>query len=104
MTYHGRAVETPAIVAQLADILRTQWDPEGILRDAAGGAVAFYDEQALIVAGMLSAAGRDLDVQRYLRQVEQRLVVTTIHPVDARHAIAVMLWQTVRADEAPSRV
>ena len=102
MTYHGRAVETPKIVARIAMILRTHWDPNGALRSAASATDAFYDDQATIVAGMLSAAARDVDIQRYLRQLEQQHLSRTLHPAEARHAIAVTLWQAARADEGSS--
>ena len=50
----------------------------------------------MIIAGMLSADARDLEVQRYLRQIEQRALPTTLHPIESRHAIAVALWQAAR--------
>lgn len=102
MTYHGRAVENPEIIAGIARILRTQWDPGGVVRRAASAGAAYYDEHAFIIAGMLSAAARDVDVQRYLRQIEQQHLSETLHPAEVRHGIAVALWRAARAGEDPS--
>ncbi len=36
------------------------------------------------------------EVQRYLRQLEQKVLPVTLHSVEARHAIAVALWRVAR--------
>src|SRR5262249_26855216 len=66
MTFIGRAVEDPAIIARIITLLETQWDPGGVVRAALGGSDAFYRDHAVVVAGMLSADARDTEVQRYL--------------------------------------
>ena len=96
MTYFGRAVEDPVIVARIAEILRDQWDPSGVVRGALHGGDDFYRDQAVVVAGMLSADARETEVQRYLRQLEQQAGPTTLHPAEARHAIAVAAWRAAR--------
>lgn len=96
MTYFGRAVEDPAIVARIAEILEQQWDPGSVVRNALDGGSDFYREQAVIVAGMLSADARETEVQRYLRQLEQQALPATLHSADARHAIAVATWRAAR--------
>ena len=45
---------------------------------------------------MLSAGARETEVQRYLRQLEQKVLPVTLHSVEARHAIAVALWRVAR--------
>jgi endonuclease III len=81
MTYFGRAVEDPAIIARIAEILEQQWDPHGVVRDGLRGEPDFYRAQATIVAGMLSADARDTEVQRYLRQLEEEALpaISDIH-------------------------
>jgi len=96
MTDYSRAVETPETVARLAEILRTQWDPDGVVRDGMHAGSEFHREQAVTIAGMLAADARDLEVQRYLRQIEQKALPTTLHPIEARHAIAAALWRAAR--------
>ena len=96
MTDYWRAVEDPGIVARIAEILERQWDPRSTVRDGLRGDADFYREQAVIVAGMLSADARETEVQRYVRQLEQRALPVTLHPFEARHAIAVALWRAAR--------
>jgi len=96
MTYFGRAVEDPAIVARIAAILETLWDPAAVVRSALKGADDFYREQAVVVAGMLSADARETEVQRHLRQLEQQAGPATVQPAEARHAIAVAAWRAAR--------
>jgi hypothetical protein len=91
-----RAVEDPMIVARIAELLRQTWDPAGVVRDALRGGDDFYHEQAVIVAAMLSADARETEVQRYLRQLEQQVGPATLHPIEARHAIAVAAWRAAR--------
>ncbi|HEX2781901.1 MAG TPA: hypothetical protein VHM30_20505, partial [Gemmatimonadaceae bacterium] len=70
------------IVARIAAILREQWDPSGVVRGALQGGDDFYRDQAVVVAGMLSADARETEVQRYLRQLEQQVGPATLHPAD----------------------
>lgn len=97
MTYFGRAVEDAGIVARIAEILERQWDPDGVVRSALHGESDFYREQAIVVAGMLSADARETEVQRYLRQLEQQAGPTTLHPAEARHEIALATWRAARS-------
>ena len=97
MTYFGRAVEDPAIIARIAEILQHQWDPNGVVRDGLRGDVDFYRSQATVVAGMLSADARETEVQRYLRQQEEEALPATLHPAEVRHAIAVAAWRAARS-------
>ena len=55
MAFVGRAVEDPEIIARLAAILASDWAPAGVVRDALHAAPTFYHDQAVVVAGMLSA-------------------------------------------------
>jgi hypothetical protein len=96
MAFADRAVEDPAIVDRIAAILAAEWDPAGIIRDALRGEPEFYREHAVLIAGMLSADAREMEVQRYLRQLEQEVGPTTLHPAEARHQIAVALWRAAR--------
>jgi hypothetical protein len=96
VTYFGRAVEDPAIIAQIAEILERQWDPNGVVRDGLQGDSDFYRAQAIVVAGMLSADARETEVQRYLRQMEEEALPATLHPAEVRHAIAVAAWRAAR--------
>jgi hypothetical protein len=96
MNYPREAVSDAAILARIADILEQRWDPSGAIRDGLSGGSAFYREQALIVAGMLAAEARATEVQRYLRQLEQRALPTTAHSMEARHEVAVALWKLAR--------
>ena len=96
MAFVGRAAEDPAIIARLASILASDWDPAGIVRAALHGGPSFYADQGLIVAAMLAADAHENEVQRYLRQLEQQAGPTTLHPADERHAIAVALWRAAR--------
>ena len=96
-TYFGRAVEDPAIIARLAELLEHRWDPAGALRSALRRGNEFYREQAVVIAGMLSADARETEVQRYLRQLEQQALPATLHPAAARHEIAVAAWRIARS-------
>lgn len=96
MAFVGRAVEDPEILARLASILASDWDPIGVVRDALQGGANFYADQALLVAGMLAADAHENEVQRYLRQLEQMVGSMTLHPAETRHAIAVALWRAAR--------
>jgi hypothetical protein len=97
VTYFGRAVEDPVIIARIVEILEQQWDPNGVIRDGLRGDADFYRSQAIVVAGMLSANARETEVQRYLRQLEQEALPATLHPAEARHAIAVAAWRAARS-------
>ena len=95
---HGRAAENPQVLTRLADILARAWDPAATVRDALRGGGGFYREQALMIAGMLAADAQATEVQRYLRQLEQQAALpATLHPNDARHAIALELWEAARS-------
>ena len=96
MAFVGRAAEDPTILARLASILASEWDPAGLVRDALQGGPTFYADQAILVAGMLAADAHENEVQRYLRQLEQQVGSSTLHPADERHAIAVALWRAAR--------
>ena len=96
MTYFGRAVEDPVIVARIAAILEEQWDLGAAVRTGLHAGNDFYREQARVVAGMLSANARETEVQRYLRQLEQQALPSTLHSNDERHAIAVAAWRAAR--------
>ena len=96
MPFVGRAVEDPDTVARIVEILEHQWDPAAMVRDALRGGSEFYREVGMVVAGMLSADARDTEVQRYLRQLEQRALPETLHSAGARHAIAVAAWRVAR--------
>ena len=96
MTQLRNALNDPILVARIAEILQIRWDPTGAVRDALGGGDSFYRDQAIVVTGMLAAEARDTEVQRYLRQVEQQALPATLHPMEARHAIAVALWRAAR--------
>ena len=96
MTQLRNALNDPEVLGRITEILRTQWDPAGAVRDALGGGESFHREQAIVVTGMLAAEARETEVQRYLRQVEQQALPATLHPMEARHAIAVALWRAAR--------
>ena len=96
MTYFGRAVEDPLIVASIAAILEQQWDLGAAVRTGLQGGRDFYRDHAMVVAGMLSANARETEVQRYLRQLEQQALPVTLHSNEARHAIAVAAWRAAR--------
>ncbi len=96
MADFGRVKDDPHTVQQLAMILKSRWDPQGTVCRGHEGGADYYHEQAVIVAGMLSAGARDTEVQRYLRQLEQQVLPVTLHSVEARHAIAVALWRAAR--------
>lgn len=97
MTELRNVLDDPAVVRRIAEILQLQWDPAGAVRDALGGGDSFYRQQGIIVAGMLAAEARETEVQRYLRQLEQQALPATLHPMEARHAIAVALWRAARS-------
>ena len=97
MTYFGRAVEDPTILARIEKILEQQWDPNGVIRDGLRAGDEYYRAQALIVAGMLSADARDTEVQRYLREQEEEALPATLHAAETRHAIAVATWRAARS-------
>ncbi len=42
---------------------------------------------------MLWADAREVEVQAYLRRLEQQALPATIHPIEARLAIAAALWR-----------
>jgi len=94
--YHGRAPEHPEIVARMRELLATEWDPVGVIRNGAGGASDVHAEHAMVIVGMLAAAARETEVQRYLRQVEQQALGRTLHPFDVRRRIAETAWRIVR--------
>jgi hypothetical protein len=94
---HGyrRAAEDPAVVREVAAVLRTQWDPDGALLRAARGDTDFYSTHALALTSMVAADGEQSEVARYLRQVEQRLLGSSLHPFKSRYAVSVAVWRTV---------
>ena len=96
MTELRNVLDDPTVMDRITEILQVQWDPAGAVRDALGGSDSFYRDQAILVTGMLAAEARETEVQRYLRQVEQRALPATLHPMEARHAIAVALWRVAR--------
>ena len=97
VTYFGRAVEDPIIIARLTELLEQRWDAAGTLRAALGRGSDFYREHAVVIAGMLSANARETEVQRYLREIEQQTLPKTLHPAHARHEIAVAAWRIARS-------
>jgi hypothetical protein len=93
--YHGRAAFDPAIVATIAGVLRTQWDPDGALGRAASASTSTdhslpttYEEFALAIAGLLAAGGSEAEVSRYLRLEEERLLGAARAPVAIPYAPA----------------
>ena len=102
MTDIGPVRDDFHIVAQLAMIMESRWDPTGAVRDGHHGGDGFYHDQAVIVSGMLSAGARATEVQRYLRQLEQQVLPVTLHPNEARHAIATALWRAARGPSSRS--
>ena len=95
-TFYGRSVEDPSIVAHVAKLLADEWDPHAEIRAVAGAPDDFYDNEARTILGMLSADAGELEVQGYLRRREQEMLGRTLHPVEARHAIAVCAWRAAR--------
>ena len=93
---YRRAVDNPATLAAVATLLAREWDPEGRIRDAADGGEGWYEEQALTVTAMLAADARETEIQRYLRQLEQQVLGESLHPFEARRAIAEAAWRAVR--------
>ena len=87
------------ILAQTTAILEARWDFAGTVKAGHSGGDDFNREQAVIVGGMLSAGARPTEVQRYLRQLEQKVLPVTLHSVEARHVIAVALWRAARGLE-----
>lgn len=96
MPNSGRIYDDQRTIAHLAAILESRWDASGTVKSGHASGGDFYHEQAVIVAGMLSAGARDTEVQRYLRQLEQKVLPVTLHSLEARHAIAVALWRVAR--------
>ena len=96
-TFYGRAVEDPSIVAQVAKLLADDWDPSAEIRNALGGTADFYESEARTILGMLSADVGELEVQGYLRRREQEAIGRTLHPIEARHAIALRAWRAARS-------
>lgn len=96
MAKFGRVNVDLRTTAQLAAILEDRWDVGGAVKAGHSGGNDFYDQQSVIVVGMLAAGARETEVQRYLRQLEQKVLPVTLHPVEARHAIAVALWRVAR--------
>ena len=96
MANSRRVNDDSRTTAQLTAILESRWDIRGAVKAGYSGGSEFYREQAVIVGGMLSAGARETEVQRYLRQLEQKVLPVTLHSVEARHAIAVALWRVAR--------
>lgn len=94
-SHYRRAAEDPAVVREVATVLRTRWDPAGALLRAAHGETDFYSVHALALTSMVAAAGEQPEVARYLRQVEQRLLGSSLHPFKLRYAISVTVWRIV---------
>ena len=92
---YRRAAEIPAGVQEVAAVLRTRWDLDGVLLRAAGGDAEFYSAHALALTGMVAADAEQPEVARYLRQVEQRLLGASLHPFKSRYAVSVAVWRTV---------
>jgi hypothetical protein len=92
---YRRAAQDPAVVQEVATVLRTRWDPDGALARAAGGNNDFYTTHALALAGMVAADAEQPEVARYLRQVEQRLLGSSLHAFKSRYAVSVAVWRTV---------
>jgi hypothetical protein len=76
-------------------VLRTRWDPDGVLLRAAGGDAGFYAAHALALTGMVAAAAEQTEVARYLRQVEQLLLGSSLHAFKERYAVSVAVWRTI---------
>ena len=72
-----------------------RWDPDGALLRAADGDADFYSAHALALTSMVAAGGEQPEVARYLRQVEQRLLGSSLHPFKSRYAVSVAVWRTV---------
>lgn len=96
MRDHRRAAEDPAMVARMGALLAREWDPHGVIRDAAAGGLDYYREPALTIVAMLAADARETEIQRYLRQVEQAALGESLHSFEARRAIAVTAWSLIR--------
>ncbi|HEX3158272.1 MAG TPA: hypothetical protein VHQ45_07120 [Gemmatimonadaceae bacterium] len=93
---HRRAAEDPAMVARMRELLVREWDPAGVICDAAAGGPDYYGEQALTIVAMLAADARETEIQRYLRQVEHAALGESLHSFEARRAIAVRAWSLIR--------
>ena len=93
---HHRAAEDPGLVARMGELLAREWDPAGVIRDAAAGGPDYYQEQALTIVAMLAADARETEIQRYLRQMEQAALGESLHSFEARRAIAVTAWSLIR--------
>jgi hypothetical protein len=92
---YRQAAQDPAVVQEVATVLRTRWDPDGALGRAAGGDNDFYTAHALALAGMVAADAEQPEVARYLRQVEQQLRGSSLHSFKSRYAVSVAVWRTV---------
>ena len=44
---------------------------------------------------MVAADAEQTEVARYLRQVEQQLLGSSLHPFHSRYAVSVAVWRTV---------
>jgi hypothetical protein len=106
--YHGRAAFDPRIVAEIARVLRTVWDPDGVLGLAASTAAAkdsvepgTHEEFALTIAGILGAGGSEAEVCGYLRREEERLTGAARSTGQLRWDIAQDAWRAVRGISLP---
>ena len=81
----------------MREILVRDWDPAGMLRDAALAGPEFHDEQATTVVAMLAAAAAPPEVQRYLREQEHATLGYSLHPFEVRREIAHAAWRAVRS-------
>lgn len=105
--YHGRAAFDPEIVATIAGVLKSHWDADGALLEAASAhasvdatAPSTYLAFATAIAGMLAAGGSEAEVSRYLRLEEERLLGVARSTGHTRWPIARFAWRAVR-DFAP---
>lgn len=93
---HHRAAEDPRLVARMSELLVREWDPTGVICNAAAGGPDYYREQALTIVAMLAADARETEIQRYLRQMEQAALGDSLHSFEARRAIAETAWSLIR--------
>ena len=92
---YRRAAEDPAVVQEVAAVLRARWDPDGALLRAAADDTDFYSAHAVALTGMVAADAEQPEVARYLRQVEQQLLGASLHPFKSRYAVSTAVWRTV---------